>query len=122
MTIEIKPGPELDAAVAEAIGAESIAIEHGVCRCSVGRKLSNKLCFNRIFEPSIDTEVAFEAAQLIELFESRSAKRLLQRNDGQWVVIEYQSGVSVYDMDRVGIGETPALAICAAILKLSENR
>lgn len=94
--IKIKPGPELDCAVAEAIGT--------------------KTCHP--FRPSTDLNAAFAAAEKVGLFDE--FWRTLGRDElGEtWGVFEQGFGKTTIAGEQ---HETPALAICAAILELKET-
>lgn len=116
--VEIKPGPELDQAVAMACGMHSLILEsftddygsHGEC-CVVG--VAPDL---HRFEPSTDADWAFEAAEKVGLF--RMFYRFLSDGEMGGYVI-YESTDDGYS--EIATGDTPALAICAAILKLKST-
>ena len=105
--IDIKAGRELDQAVAEAIGLESWG--H---RC----KNCGSLEFDaKLFHPSTDLNAAFAAAEKVGLFDTEGSNAGLGQayaEDVTWTVSFV--GSIVYK-------STPALAICAAILKLKEE-
>jgi hypothetical protein len=120
MNIKPKPGRELDKAVAEAIGLESAifrisgvhvtlqewdelrGVEHHTYE-------GNMPCLQ--FHPSGDLNAAFAAAEKVGIFDG--GDMLQKLSDGIWEVW----GVH----NEIGRGATPALAICAAILKLKEK-
>lgn len=90
--IEIKEGPELDRAVAEAIGLKEW--------CS----------------PSMDLNEAFYVAELAGLFNvvrDGHEVHLAKTIDGEWEILMGGS-----EMGYLTRESTPALAICAAILKM----
>ena len=71
------------------------------------------------FNPSIDLNDAFYAAEAIGLFnverdgpETHIAKTI----DGQWEILTGGS-----EMGYIAREETPSLAICAAILKMAQH-
>ena len=117
---EIKAGTVVDLAIAKAIGMttavefkgdilissrerdELRGIEHPTCEGSVA-------CIP--FSPSKDLNAAFAAAKKVGLFEIRC---LAQNSSEQWRIWNYDP------TELVAPAETPALAICAAILKLKE--
>lgn len=97
--VEIKAGAELDRAVAEAIG----------WRIDPSRPLdwigSNGVSVEE-FRPSVDLNAAFDAAEKAGMF--------LELNRLSW---GWQAGTHAMKANYA-IGQTPALAICAAILAL----
>lgn len=90
--IEIKPGVELDKAVARAIGLPDW----------------------KSFRPSTDMNAAFAAAEKVELFWDCNLG--FGHPDGRrvWVIDTFDDGV-------IAEASNPALAISAAILKMKEN-
>lgn len=113
----MKPGPETDLAVAKACG---IVVQE------IGGKLvrSKKLdapggwAFPD-FQPSTDLNDAFVAAEKVGLFRSGLTLGFYKkcwRNDGGWWITP---GCGPVDPPMFS---TPALAICAAILKLAEGK
>ena len=128
MSIEIKPGSKLDRAVAEAIGdpyprahdweaTGQADYECNVFRCKNCGDLAledsppsvdpNDPCV-KLF--STDLNAAFAAAEKVGLF--AGACGLFRDTPTRW---------SACDQDYIrGVGNTPALAICAAILNLKE--
>ena len=112
--VEIKPGPELDWAVAEAVGVGV----HRVKESTRWQRDDNLYPFI----PSIDLNEAFAAAEKVELFvggacTTRTPGDLRKDSHGQWAVL-LRTGCYSEDTVRA---DTPALAICAAILKLGEE-
>jgi len=92
--IEIKEGTELDSAIAEAIGTNT----------SLKR-----------FWPSTDLNDAFYAAEAAGLFtvvRDGPEVHLAKTIDGQWEILTGGSAMGYMTREA-----TPALAICAAILK-----
>jgi hypothetical protein len=90
----IKPGPELDLAVAKAIGVDVKShLEVGIQWC-----------------PSADLNAAFEAADKANLF-----LELTRINQDTWMVEGKILGT------RYATANTPALAICSAILILQKD-
>jgi|GEM_PF-5219542 len=122
--VEIKAGPELDRAVAEAVGWRFTAKK--VVRDSfdvvAGTLLEgwwdgDDYISYQTPECSTDLNAAFAAAEKVGLFHNdRHNAMLATVEDNQWEVLW-----STDDDDSV-IAPTPALAICAAILKLKENQ
>jgi len=113
--IEIKEGPDLDLAVAEVIGL--------VCQAMV---LGNGMQFFfdprdplpglRTFLPSTNLDDAFRAAEAVGLFNvvrDGPEVHLAKTIDGQWEILTGGS-----EMGYIAREATPALAICAAILKV----
>jgi hypothetical protein len=94
--IEIKPGLELDRAVAEVVGVPMPPWA------------------SEPWSPSTDLNAAFAAAEKVGLL---ADDRVLfrHRNPDHWVIW------GDYDGSEFARGTTPALAICAAILKLKEE-
>lgn len=111
MTIEIKPGPELDRAVAEAVGVpHSTGHESGLC-------FRTDLDPWEPFAPSADLNAAFEAAEKQGLFDVVSLTRDEFQKSRRWAVEEFVcSKKEMFSV--IATGPTAALAICAAILKL----
>lgn len=120
LSTELEAGPELDAAVAKAIGFDLPIYQHSECvACS--REFG--------WHPSTDLNAAFEAA---ERFIARRGtdyhgrpwqKKLFDRNilshcDGKWSVDQPGCG----EFDSIAEGPTPAVAICRAIIKLAETK
>jgi hypothetical protein len=139
--IEIKPGPELDQAVAEAIGWTPPRIppeEHPkplpLCPlCDDYRHPSQEVedwrsdwfwrepgngpCWTKPKEFSRDLNTAFAAAEAFKLFDKDGYDAMLAKDDvdGRWEVLWITDDVDSMQAD------TPALAICAAILKIKES-
>ena len=101
--MEIKAGPELDMAVAAAIGEEP-GLPFSIVRADAGQE---GFTYKRY---STDLNAAFAAAEKVDLFGGCSLG--LGHPDGRrvWIASSFDGIVSE--------GTTPALAICAAILKL----
>lgn len=136
MAVDIEPGPELDRAVAEAVGDpfprahdwEHMGLsghEESVFRCKncgdldladqAGGYSEKDPCVKPY---STDLNAAFAAAERVGLFDIRSGApgRDLSKMHGEpetWCVW----APTANDSDPT-YGATPALAICAAILKL----
>ena len=129
--IEIKAGAELDEAVADAIdlqyfprtgpfsGLPYVAVLITLREWDEIRGIEHITCEGDIacipFQPSIDLNAAFAAAEKVELFDHETPpsyrRCLFGVDDDTWCV-----GGPGLSAD----GPTPALAICAAILKLKE--
>ena len=119
--VETKAGPELDCAVAEAMGwargtVDAAAAffwfsEDGIAQFPV-----------KEFKPSTDLNVAFAAAEKVGLFMCDTQDgpgtnlRLFRGGGGFWWITNGNRRPVVQFSAR-----TPALAICAAILKLKEK-
>jgi hypothetical protein len=117
MSVEIKAGSELDRAVAEAIGWR----QSGEAWVNKETPLDRE-CWMSDFSPSTDLNAAFAAAEKVGLFETRLLRQV-ERN--LWEVIDIHAYVFMQerggcDAADCAFGSTPALAICAAILKLRE--
>ena len=106
--MEIKPGPELDRAVAEAIGWWIDAARPLDWSGSNGVSVEE-------FWPSRDLNDALAAAEEVGLFKQYGYCEAA----GQHVISKTVPVKSW--MDTVAHEATPALAICAAILKLKED-
>ena len=114
--IEIKEGPDLDRAVAEAIGLAP------ALQSPDGKKFfydpRDPLHGLRTFLPSTDLNDAFRAAEKTGLFDGTKdgpEVHLAKTIDGQWEVL-----IGGSEMGYLTREKTPALAICAAILKMKE--
>lgn len=139
MTTEIKAGPELDRAVAEAIGDPFPRAHDWEHTGLSGYDLSFYRCvqcgdldaqdFEPVYDPkdpcvrpySTDLNAAFAAAERVGLFgDRRRVCHVLRRDDvtDLWVVT---LPVCPDAWEDVSSEATPALAICAAILKLRET-
>lgn len=106
---KISEGPELDLAVAEACGMNAtIYYNH---------ELSKNVCLllpsEKAFQPSTDLNDAIRIADELGVI---NHYQVLRRNRYHWEV--YKIGDPLDDV--VSTGETPALAICAAILKVGK--
>lgn len=127
--IDLKPGRELDEAVAKAVAPCSLyhcpycglykldyyTLNDGAfCSCErpVGGPIPRLECVP--FRPSTDLNAAFAAAESAGLFDGRS----LYRDDEGWHIGTFYYGAE--DYEDVSVAPTIALAICAAILKLKE--
>ena len=111
--MEIKAGQELDVAVAEAIGMQYAGYyRRGPAYCLRGEQtnLKSHVEVGVNWNPSTDLNAAFAAAEKVDLFGGCSLG--LGHPDGRrvWIASSFDGIVSE--------GTTPALAICAAILKL----
>lgn len=108
---KVNEGPELDLAVAEACKMNAtIYYNH---------ELSKNVCLllpsDEAFNPSSDLNDAFLAAEATGLFtveRDGPEVHLAKTIDGQWEVLTGGS-----EMGYIAREATPALAICAAILK-----
>ena len=116
---EIKPGPELNRAVAEAIGDEP-GLPFSIERADRGEE-------GFTYKPySTDIASAFEAAEKV-LFTDRCGHMNLNCGfsdpGGPYFECEmsWADGDGWVHPEVTASGSTPALAICAAILKLSEK-
>ncbi len=120
--VEIKPGPELDQAVVEAIGLK-YCVTHPLAVLITSREwdelrgINHPACEGDVacmpFCPSTDLDAAFAAAEEAMLF-----------GDGICLLEHRTDGWRVFDDDRgreLAAAPTPALAICAAILKLGDT-
>ena len=127
MTV-IKPGPELDRAVAEAVDplcTVAMCVADG-CRDAPPDtegdvlavwKWNGERTYILLPKFSTDLNAAFAAAEKVGLFRKQCC--LLQ--DTYWHVWGRFTGRTL-GPEFNERGETPALAICAAILKLKENQ
>lgn len=112
--VEIKAGFELDRAVAEAVGLNSI-------RGPAGFFIDPREGIRAIpflFQPSVDLNAAFAAAEKAGLFtieRDGPEVHLAKTFDGQWEILTGGSA-----MGYVSREATPSLAICAAILELAK--
>lgn len=121
MDIEIKAGPKLDAAVANALGNEFVLEStDGVCLVWEGDVTDPSLY--KEFCPSTDLNDAFEAADQCGLFVDEFA---CLRIDAcplyEWwqVSREIDTDYGIEEEMLADYCKTPALAICEAILALS---
>jgi len=127
--IDIKSGPELDKAVADAIGLE----------CHISDTFVMPICFlgkshegspdwpawdkGSPFQPSRDLNAAFSAADKVGLFDGCShilGKGSVWSEDshGHWWINHTRDGSVPLSLEsEVSSGHSLALAICAAILK-----
>ena len=128
--IEIKCGPELDFAVARAIGLKDMCLSKDCvlvtsCDWDEMRGIEHFTTEGPIackrFTPSTDLNAAFAAAEKV----TRDAGRWgIQRVGIKWLVdfCLTNPGNIVLGKGIFADDSTPALAICAAILKLSEEK
>lgn len=104
-----KPSPELNLAVAEAVGIRA-AIQHDVQSFSPQVfRFDNR---GQIFRPSTDWNDAMEAAEKVRLFAVYllGNRAILKRKyKGGWI------------LETFAKAPTSLLAICAAILKIKET-
>ena len=115
---EIEPGPELDYAVAEAIGL----MHQWGTRNKMEAWFNGKEVWSWMVSPfSTDLNAAFKAAEKVVGEDGRWS---IQRAKTEWIADLY-----LPDPESVVLGKricakygTPALAICAMILKLSEEK
>ena len=133
--VEIKPGAELDRAVAEAVEPWCSV---GMCASSgcidipaseIGDtaesdpdvlavwKWDGERNWRKLPKFSTDLNAAFAAAEKAGLFDDPDV--MVARDEvNQWRVVRH---LGLRDWDTMAIQATPALAICAAILKLKES-
>ena len=125
--IEIKAGNELDRAVAKAIGLELHDRGHGYGRfmdvrqwywlkgedppesVAVSNALANVFF---MFDPSEDLSLAWQAAE--KIVGKNGAVHVCRLRDAD----DYRAECHTEDNYAPGCGQTPALAICYAILRL----
>jgi hypothetical protein len=110
-SFELKPGPELDAEVAKACG-----IKVAVGDLCTDEGLYPNVCYKddgseSVFRPSTDLNAAFEAAEKVGLFINGGSLSRFSPHGDSW---------AWYDADGIEIcrNESPAMAICSAILSL----
>ena len=131
MTIEIKPGPELDRAVAEAIGLQveeyylpsfcAVFLPDGKTADEFGAKgVAASLDSGERpvhWAPSTDLDAAFSAAEVVGLFGDGGAcfSDKARHDNSGWMFCWGNESDGTGDCV---VESTPALAICAAILKL----
>jgi hypothetical protein len=110
----VEPGPELDQAVAEAIGWHRSEQYPRDWMSAEGRTYPIQQ-----FRPSVDLNAAFAAAEKVGLFLDEWCYL------GPSVAVRGAWGVFEEDMSTLrrclSTAPTPALALCAAILFLKEN-
>lgn len=117
--------PELDLRVAVACGFGDAHIGQPQTAETVGRLHSNLgqcLIDGRIgpFRPSTCLDDAFDAAEKMNFVNFRLEKCSLKRDLRTYIVLAV---VRAYDGHEIlGQEDTPALALCAAILKLAEKK
>lgn len=117
--IEIKAGLDLDRAIAGVIG---LICTHRVLGSDIEFYVDPRAGANevpRMFKPSTDLNDAFQAAEVAGLFDvvrNGPEVHLAKTIDGEWEILTGGS-----EMGYVTRKDTPALAICGAILKLSKG-
>ena len=116
--VEIKPGAELDRAVAEAIGLKAThkVLGGGYYFVRPGDEME---AFPVKFSPSTDLNAAFFAAEAVGLFtieRDGPEVHLAKTIDGEWEILTGGSA-----MGYVSREATASLAICAAILELAKG-
>lgn len=111
MSSELEAGPELDAAVAKAIGWTPTLVGSNTrpgIFCVIGDATVPRRLWG-VFAPSTSLDAAFEAAEEVFLF------------DGLYLSFA-QHGYAIYESgsweEEYAHGILPTLAICRAILKL----
>ena len=115
MSVELEAGPELDAAVAKAIGIEGEMYDGEFFVRLPGRM------FRSEWRPSTDLNAAFEAAEKAELFGIETHPRdpykhlSLDFVVGMWRMGYLSANCA---QETLAHATTPAVAICRAILKL----
>ena len=115
--VEIKEGPELDRAVAEAIG---LICTHQVLYSDIRFWADPRDGTNtvpRTFNPSTNLNNAFHAAEVVGLFNDSHRVIHKDNEDGTWEVADIFANIEVI----LASEDTPSLAICAAILKVMEK-
>ena len=112
--IEIKEGPELDRAVAEAIGDEP-GLPFSLARADAGGEGFTYKMY------STDLNAALAAAEKVGLFEHYV---LRQHPNGLWAMcdVRFDEEDPYYSNFTPNDYPTPALAICAGIRRLLELR
>ena len=115
--VEIKPGAELDLAVAEACGVKGWieSVRYEVTGYESPKRFVLSSTVETVFwEPSIDLNAAFYAAEKVGLFSESYRGICKEPSDDTWGVVDVLS-----NCERVISSEdTASLAICAAILEL----
>ena len=111
---ELEPGPETDRLVIEALGPP----DEKDCVIVSGQLVSKDR--RNTIEPSNDLEDAFWAAEQAGVFEKLAL--LYSSDEHKWSLWNTSLGEYSGEIeDRMEIlAETPAMAICKAILKLKE--
>lgn len=115
--VEIKEGSELDRAIAEAIG---MTCTHRVLGSDIEFWSDPRAPrdVSRTFNPSVDLNDAFYASEATGLFtvdRDGPEVHLAKTFDGLWEILTGRK-----EMGYIVRENTPALAICAAILKTKE--
>jgi hypothetical protein len=111
MKTELEAGPELDAAVARAIG---LNWKNATRTTMSAWYYPDDSGHATLPEFSEDLNAAFEAAEKCGLFAQKFAELSFDRTKSEWRV--YQSSYASFSV----AGPTAAVAICRAILRLSE--
>lgn len=127
MTIHPHGTTLIDAAVAKIVGLPGMIDSGNVFRTTgnahddwLGNGSSVNAEWTMEWNPSGDMRYAMEAADKCGVF--CNEKRFLWHNGTEFVVGEFESGLHLFDCDVIGRGETPALAICLAILALHGDK
>ena len=127
MTVSIEAGVELDRAVAEASGLvhEKRPSPKYEGEDILGAELEgwwDGAGYVSYYAPPYSTglNAAFAAAERVGLFPPDGMRLLTTHSVGGWVVEESYT-LDPFDVEAVGYGDTPALAICAAILELKRD-
>ncbi len=126
-----KIDPELDLAVANAVGLKVVTggvDEDGEFKLTGLYADDVWVVYgdgdeSRLFRPSTDLNAAFAAAEKARLF--CDEETFMQQVDTQWRVCRWQHDEGPPKVDTavdLGCASVPALAICAAILKLKESK
>jgi len=132
----ITPGPELDRAVAEAADpccsvrecVSSVCID--IPPSQVGDtdpgvpavwNWKGKRNWRTLPKFSTDLNVAFKAAEKVDLFPADGMRFLRKEVDETWTIEEIYT-ITPYEVCIVGKASTPALAICAAILEMRPSQ
>lgn len=113
--VEIKPGAELDLAVAEACGVKGWieSLRHEATGYESPKRFVLSSMVDTVFwEPSTDLNAAFLAAEKVGLFDQWHIGKWSNPPQSGWGIEGDGSPVS-------GLYPTPSLAICAAILELA---
>lgn len=113
---KISEGPELDQAVAEAIG---LVCTHRVLGSNIIFWSDPQAALDapRTFEPSTNLNNAFRAAEAVGLFNDNHRVLRKDTSDETWEIADV-----FFNRETIVASEgTPALAICAAVLKNSEE-
>jgi len=114
---EIKAGPDLDRAVAEAIG---LVCTHRVLGSDMQffSDPRDPLAGLMTFIPSTDLNYAFRAAEMAGVFSENQIVLRRDNTDETWEVAEVFPSCEII----LASEDTPHLAICQAVLKIVEAR